>query len=145
MFQVGCLLLTGSDFCSKGEMWSGNDCNPPKRVSPRAACPKFQQHIRVSVWSATLWTRRLPRARLLPTAPRGNSQDPPWWTQARVTAPLSSKPHCPLSVLSVPAHPGENGAGGGVGISVPKCSVCYERPFLPVLSAQQNMKRHHHF
>lgn len=129
VFEAGCLLLTGSDLCSKGETWSGNDCNPPKRVSPRAACPKFQQHIRASVWSATLWTRLLPRAPLLPTATRGNTQDPPWWAQGWVTAPLSSQSHCPLSVLSVPAHPGENRAGGRVGISAPKHSVCYERPF----------------
>lgn len=102
---------------------------PSKGVSPRAACPKFQQHIRASVWSATLWTWLLPWAPLLPAAMRGNTQDPPRWAQGWVTAPLSSQPHCPLSVLSIPAHPGENGAGGGVGISVPKHSVCYKRPF----------------
>lgn len=67
------------------------------------------------------------------------------WKQERVIAPLSSKTHCPMSVLHVPGYPGANGGGGGVGIFVPKYSVCYQRPFWPVLSTQQYMKCHHLF
>lgn len=144
VFEVGCLLLTGSDLCSEGEMWSGNDCNPPKRVSPRAACPKFQQHIRVSVWSATLWTRLLPWAPLFPTALE-KEHSGPTVVDTRMGDSTSGF-QTPLSPASpaCPCPPWGNGAGGGVGISLPKSSRCYERPFLPVVSTHQNMKCHHH-
>lgn len=68
-----------------------------------------------------------------------------WWKQEWVIAPLSSKPCCPMSVWHVPGYPGANAGGGGMGIFVPKYSVCYQRPFLLVLSTQQYMKCHHLF
>lgn len=97
---------------------------PPKRVSPRAGCPKSQQHIRASVWSATLWTRLSQELLSFPQGGdtrthRGGHKDgwQPLW------APSPTVP-CP-SCLSLPTL-----ARGGVGISVSKYSICYERPSL---------------
>ena len=105
----------------------------PKSVS--AAHPKFPRQICGSARSATLQTQLL-RELLSCRQPRDATlRNTQRWEQGRATAPLSPKPRCPVSVWHVPGYPGAK-EGEGVGILVPKYSVCYQRPFLPALSTQ---------
>lgn len=96
---------------------------PQKGSVPEQAVPN-PSSTSVPVWSATLWTRLSQELLSFPQGGdtrthRGGHRD--GWQHLWAPSPTVPCPSC----LSLPTV-----ARGGVGISLPKNSICYGRPFL---------------